>query len=176
MKLVVTQVNVTVEGEAAEIAEALPAVLGLNQPVNASISAVSQPVATVESAIPVVDPVADAEIVASSPARQVEHPSVADMDEPSADVIDLPARPTGPGSAMPTAPFEVWEDIPKDRLMLSRTKLGVHVAVTPNDPSRVFCGAKLVQRIGVPPIIDDAEGCDSCNRQIGILNRDGATG
>lgn len=151
-----------IDGAALDVAAVLASVMGT-------------PLVTVEGqgggGATIAAPAATTEAIEPAPPARSDAPREVPHGVPPMCDDDPVTDPVGAGSDAPVAPFESWLDIPGDRLMWNSTKMVAHVAITPNDPTRVYCPAKLVRVIGGDPVISNPDVCKSCNRQIGIAAR-----
>lgn len=155
MKITVTKTDVEVEGEAYEIAEALPAIL---------TPTITQIPASVSRSLNTIDASKVTPPAAAPQHRDIElpHERVAAMESEWDDV----AAPTGPTSPTPTTRLERFADVPMDRRVLGANGQTCHVAKTPNDPDDLYCGhgVGMARRRPVPGI--EPAVCGNCNRAI----------
>lgn len=165
MKVTVTKTttDVTVEGEASEIREAMPSILHGAEPATptAVTGGGSSAPLELEAAPPVTTP-------PPAPAAVVDdllpHERVAAMD----DWKPVAAEPAD----VPTRRFDRWEDVPVAHRVWNATKAVCHVSRTPNEPSDTYCGVDvgMFRDPNLEPL-GGATVCGNCNRRIEEANR-----
>lgn len=171
MELIITKVDLTVKGTAAEIREAVPAVLATQ------LTVVETPTATVAPPTTPEAPTAPPEQVEAHAAPTPVAASVNDdHDEPSATVLELrPETFAGLSRAwqvsFPHVEEATWEDIPEEwrwegdiGTVHIRREPWLEVAMCPTPPSRI--GTRRLRQGRKEPNLRSAAVCQACVRHM----------
>jgi hypothetical protein len=164
MKVSVSKVDVQVEGDATEIREAMPSILGTHTTTDAPLALAAAPQED-SAALP---PPVRAELEAADGLEVDEDVirTVADVQiDPDATVADVPDAPV---PADGYEPVENWQQVPTSRRVWGSNST-LHVATEPNG-LELYCshevGGLRRQRNWSPVPLSIAKVCGSCNREI----------
>lgn len=164
MKITVNKTDVQVEGEAHEIREALPAVLGLEQsgasPAIVPVSGMLAPAG--ESAPLELEAPAVVDVEPAEPMIRTATDIAIDPDATAPDVANAPVPSGG------YQPEEEWQQVPTSRRVWGANST-LHVATEPNGMD-LYCGHVVGglrrPRNWWPVPLRTAKVCGSCNRAI----------